>query len=138
MISSRDVYFIYKALEIAKKRESNGRVKICSFICKGNRVISQPRINNYRKSFKGNAVIEDNTIGYHSEMRTIRDYLNCSKSFRSKGLTLYVSGVTINNNPVISSKPCTYCMEWVLKTNIKRIVFSTRDNKSISIKELNV
>jgi tRNA(Arg) A34 adenosine deaminase TadA len=133
VITKRDIYFIYKAIEIAKKKDSQGRVKICSFITKGNRIITPPRINNYRKSFRGNVIIENSSIGYHSEIRTIKNYL-LKKSI--KGCTLYVAGATINGNIIISSQPCSHCMNWINKSNIKRVVYITRTSNELSIKEL--
>ena len=41
--------------------------------------------------------------------------------------------VRYTNNNFIESKPCKHCIEYIRKTNINKIIYSTNDNNFISI-----
>lgn len=61
----------------------------------------------------------------HAEMAVLRAIPAESSDgyFNIRGATLYIARVNRVGNPVFSA-PCTQCMNWILSTGIKRVVFT--------------
>ena len=135
MIKTRDVKFISDALEYARKNKNSKGYTIVSFLVQGKRIISIG-VNDYRKTHAKTPQIHSYVIPGHSEIKCLAKYLVKGRRI-SSAMTLYVVGLTQGKapNPVISSKPCDSCENFIYSCGIPRVVYFENVDNKFEIKE---
>jgi tRNA(adenine34) deaminase len=104
-----DVYWMKKALNLARKAEEIGEVPIGSIIVKDGSIVG--RGFNQRES--------RNDPSAHAEMIAIRQTSRKLNAWRLTGTTLYVT-----------LEPCPMCMGAIILARIDRVVFGCLDPKA--------
>lgn len=137
MIKTRDVKFISDALEYARKNKNSRSYTIVSFLVQGKRIISIG-VNDYRKTHAKTPQIHHYVLPTHSEIKCLAKYLVKGRRI-SSDMTLYVVGLTQGKapNPVISSKPCDSCENFIRSVGIPRVVYFENVEK-FTIKEWSI
>jgi len=109
MIMKDDVYWMKKALNLARKAEAIGEVPIGAVIIKDGAILG--RGFNQREC--------RNDPSAHAEMIAIRQTSRKLNAWRLSGTTLYVT-----------LEPCPMCMGAILLARIDRVVFGCLDPKA--------
>jgi len=104
-----DIFFMRKALQLAKEASDHGEVPVGAVAVQDNRIVGVGR----------NRVEAQNDPTAHAEMEAITAAANCLGEPRLPGLTLYVT-----------LEPCIMCAGALVLARIKRLVFSVRDPKT--------
>lgn len=125
---------ISDAFEYARKNKNNKTYTIVAFLVDGKRVVSIGK-NDYKKTHAKTPQIREYILPRHAEIDCIARYLVKRNPIKSN-LTLYVVGLTQAKigNPVISSKPCESCSEFISTVGIRRVVYCENSDK-LTIKE---
>jgi deoxycytidylate deaminase len=69
--------------------------------------------------------------GHHAEARAINRKIDCS------GATIYIARLNIKDHPATMSRPCPECMEAILKSGIKKIVYINWDGEVVEERRRN-
>lgn len=109
MVQATDIFFMKKAIELAKKAEQLNEVPIGALIVKDEEIISEAY--NLRE-------IEQRSIA-HAELLAIDKACKNLNSWRLTGCTLYVT-----------LEPCPMCAGAIIQSRIDRVVFGARDPKA--------
>jgi tRNA(Arg) A34 adenosine deaminase TadA len=134
MIKTKDVKFISDALEYARKNRNSKGYTIVAYLVQGKRIVSVG-VNDYKKTHAKTPQIHNYVIPGHSEIKCLAKYLVKGRRI-SSDMTLYVVGLTQAKipNPVISSKPCESCENFIRSVGIPRVVYFENVEK-FTIKE---
>jgi len=109
MIEQQDVHWMRIALKEAAIAASLGEVPVGAVLVQNNQLLSQA--HNTRES--------DHKVSSHAEIKAIDLASQSHKSWRFPEATLYVT-----------VEPCLMCTGAILQSQIKRIVFGTREPKT--------
>ena len=101
------LYYMEKALELAKKAYKRGEVPVGAIIVKDNKIIAGAY--NMREK-KQNAL-------YHAEFLAINKACKKLKSFRLDNCEMYVT-----------LEPCPMCCGAIINARLKKIYFGCKDN----------
>jgi tRNA(adenine34) deaminase len=103
-----DIYWMKKALVLAKKAEQKGEVPVGAILVLDNKIIG-----------KGyNCPISTNDPTAHAEIIVLRKASKKLENYRLLNTTLYVT-----------LEPCSMCMGAMVHARIKRLVFGAHDAK---------
>lgn len=118
----------------AKKNQQHKKYSMVAFLADGKKIVSIG-VNNYNKTHPSTPQIKKYILPKHAEIDCIARYLVKRKPIKST-LTLYVVGLTQAKipNPVISSKPCESCENFIRSVGIPRVVYFENVEK-FTIKE---
>ena len=135
MIRTKDVNIIDEALKYCHKHKLSKGYTMVAFLAKGKNIISIGR-NDYKKTNPNTPQITNYIIPSHSEIKCISRYIVKNRPI-TNDMTLYVVGLTQGKEgiPVISSKPCQSCEQFIKYTGIPRVVYC-ENIKEFSIKEM--
>ena len=105
----RDVYFMKKAIQLAKRGESLGEVPVGAIVVdKAGKILA--RATNLREQKK--------TVLGHAELVAVHRACQKHKSWRLTDCTLYVT-----------LEPCFMCAGALVQSRLSRVVFGARDPK---------
>lgn len=137
MIRTHDIQIISDMFKYAKKNQQPKKYSMVAFLTDGKRVVSIG-VNNYNKTHPSTPQIKEYILPKHAEIDCIARYLVKHKPIKST-LTLYVVGLTQGKapNPVISSKPCDSCENFIRSVGIPRVVYFENVEK-FTIKEWSI
>ena len=106
---NKDLFFMQKALEEAKKGFSEGEVPVGAVLTLDNKIIAKGH----------NSPISSNDPSCHAEVNTIREAARVLKNYRLEKTSLYVT-----------LEPCTMCCGLLIHSRIKNLIFAALDPKS--------
>ena len=104
-----DEYWMQKALELAKKAETQGEVPVGSVLIKDDQVIGEG----------WNHPVSANDPTAHAEISAMRAASDKLQNYRLPGTTLYVT-----------LEPCTMCVGAMIHARIERLVFGAYEPKT--------
>lgn len=107
--NAQDIFFMNRALELAKKAESSGEVPVGAIAITDNEIVGE----GY------NCPIGAVDCTSHAEIVALRDASQRLNNYRLPGLTLYVT-----------LEPCVMCVGAIIQARIKHLVFGAMDPKS--------
>ncbi len=113
--------FVLIAQQMAK--DSQCRKKHCAIIAKGQKVLSVAV--NIQKTHPAGYFLGQRS--YHAEARAI---LRAGVNLR--GATLY----SLRDKDAVSSRPCSHCLDMIMKSGIRNIVYTIAGNKGIMVETL--
>jgi tRNA(adenine34) deaminase len=106
---SRDVDFMYRALELAQLAALGNEVPVGALLVLGEVVIGEG----------WNRPIGDQDPTAHAEIVALRAGAQCLRNYRLEGSTLYVT-----------LEPCAMCMGAAINARVSRVVFGAWDQKA--------
>jgi len=106
---NKDIYFMQKALNCAKKAYNIEEVPIGAVIVKDNKIIAK----GYNKSI----TLQDSTA--HAEIIAIRKACKKLNNYRLNDCSIYVT-----------IEPCSMCVGALILSRIKKIYFGAKDIKA--------
>ncbi|TNF34638.1 MAG: tRNA adenosine(34) deaminase TadA [Gammaproteobacteria bacterium] len=109
MTDKDDAYWMQKALELARKAESEDEVPVGAVVVKNNELIA----------VGWNHPIQAHDPSAHAEMMAIRNAGQVLNNYRLIDTTLYVT-----------LEPCPMCVGAMIHARIKRLVFGAYDPKT--------
>ena len=109
MTDKDDAYWMQKALELARKAESEDEVPVGAVIVKDNQLIAEG----------WNHPIQAHDPSAHAEMMAMRNAGQVLNNYRLIDTTLYVT-----------LEPCPMCVGAMIHARIKRLVFGAYDLKT--------
>lgn len=109
---SQDVYFMKRALLMAKKGQALDEVPVGALAVMDNEIVGE--------GF--NCPISANDPTAHAEIVALREAARKLNNYRLPGVTLYVT-----------LEPCIMCVGAMLHARIKRLVFGAKDSKAGAI-----
>ncbi len=104
-----DLYYMQRAIALAKEAQSKGEVPVGALLVLNNEIIAE--------GF--NCPIGTNDPSAHAEMMALRRAAEKLKNYRLPDITLYVT-----------LEPCVMCVGAMIHARIKRCVFGAYDKKS--------
>lgn len=107
--SPQDEIFMRRAIEVAKRAESEGEVPVGAVLVKDDEIISEG----------WNRSIGSHDATAHAEIETLRKAGQALENYRLLDTTLYVT-----------LEPCPMCAGALLHSRVKRIVFGAPDLKA--------
>jgi tRNA(adenine34) deaminase len=108
-LTTRDIYFMTAALELAQQAQAIGEVPVGAVITKEDAIIGR----GYNRSI----VATDPTA--HAEVMALRDAAQYQGNYRLLDCTLYVT-----------LEPCVMCIGALFHARIMRLVFAATDPKT--------
>ena len=105
----RDIFFMEKAIELAKLSAAEGEVPVGAVILKGDKIISTGR--NRREHGKN--------VLYHAEIEAINNACKTLGGWRLWQCEMYVT-----------LEPCPMCAGAIINARIKRLVYGAHDLKN--------
>ena len=109
MTASRDVDFMRRALELARRASLDNEVPVGALLVLDENVIGEG----------WNRPIGSNDPTAHAEIMALRDGAQRMRNYRLAKTTLYVT-----------LEPCAMCMGAVLNARVSRVVFGAWDSKA--------
>ena len=106
---NKDLFFMQKALEEAKKGFSEGEVPVGAVLTLDNKIIAKGH----------NSPISSNDPSCHAEVNAIRKAARVLKNYRLEKTSLYVT-----------LEPCTMCCGLLIHSRIENLIFAALDPKS--------
>ncbi len=113
--NSEDLFFMKKALELAKKARSKGEVPVGALIVREGKIIA--KAFNQKEFFKKATA--------HAEILAIEKASLKLKSWRLNDCTLYVT-----------LEPCPLCAGAISASRVKKLVYACRDPKAGAVHSL--
>tara|TARA_B100001250_G_C19813514_1_gene796992 strand:+ start:606 stop:1061 length:456 start_codon:yes stop_codon:yes gene_type:complete len=112
MFSSKDKFFMKRAIQLAKESFDEEEVPVGAVIVKDEKIIGEGK----------NKVIFKNDVTSHAEINAIRDASKNIKNYRLNGCSMYVT-----------LEPCHMCAKAAVDARLSSIIFATLEPKSGSI-----
>jgi len=108
-----DEQFMHRALELARKAQSEGEVPIGAVVVIGGQIVGEG----------WNRPIAASDPTAHAEVQALRSAAKQLKNYRLTGATLYVT-----------LEPCDMCLGAMFHARVERVVFGAKDPKKQVLK----
>ena len=112
MFSSKDKFFMERAIELAKECFDEGEVPVGAVIVKDEKIIGEGK----------NKVIFENDVTSHAEINAIRDASKTIQNYRLNDCSMYVT-----------LEPCHMCAKAAVDARMSSVIFATSEPKTGSI-----
>jgi len=106
---SLDLFWMQRALELARQAEAGGEVPVGAVLVKEDQVVGEG----------WNAPIGEHDPTAHAEIRALRSAANRLGNYRLLDTTLYVT-----------LEPCVMCAGAIIHARVKRVVYGATDPKT--------
>lgn len=106
---SLDLFWMQRALELARQAEAEGEVPVGAVLVKEDQVVGE----------SWNAPIGEHDPTAHAEIRALRNAATRLGNYRLLDTTLYVT-----------LEPCVMCAGAIIHARVKRVVFGAADPKT--------
>ena len=108
-VASLDLFWMQRALELARQAEAAGEVPVGAVLVKEEQVLGEG----------WNAPIGEHDPTAHAEIRALRNAANRLGNYRLLDTTLYVT-----------LEPCVMCAGAIIHARVKRVVYGATDPKT--------
>jgi len=108
-VESLDLFWMQRALELARQAEAEGEVPVGAVLVKEDQVVGE----------SWNAPIGEHDPTAHAEIRALRNAATRLGNYRLLDTTLYVT-----------LEPCVMCAGAIIHARVKRVVFGAADPKT--------